>query len=140
MKNLLVFIFCAAAVFAVAFGVTEYLDGSSPLYISEKTDVYKFRDEQKNEDFPQFYEGEPRAELLDVLSKIERKNHKTRESVLQGDQIKYRIYLQNEKETYFIYLGEFNMACVEHPGTGVYGYEIINAEEIMAEIEALLEK
>ena len=64
MKNLFALLFCIVIVFIGAFCLTEFIDGSSPIYISDSTDVYKMHDMQKDEERPEFYEGEARAALL----------------------------------------------------------------------------
>ena len=68
---------------------------------------------------------------------MERKNYKTRQEAIEGDKIKYRIYLQNEKYAWFIHLGETNFVS---DGLGGYSYKIVNAEEIIAKIDKLLEE
>ncbi len=140
MGKYLMYIIAAAVIFAAAFGVTEYLDGYGTLDLPKETDVYKFRDEQKGEDRSEFYEGEKKAELLEVLSGIKIKHYKTKAEAIQGDDVEYRIYLYNGEKNYFIYLGEQNLVSEGSLGSGGNAYDIINPEEIIAEIDSLLKE
>ena len=140
MKNFILYAISVVLIFAAAFGLTEYLDGYSYLYLPEETELYKVRDEKRNEDRPEFYEGENKDELLAVLSELKIKNRKIRVNAIQGDDIDYRIYFHNGEEHYFVYLGEINFVSGANLGMGGNAYEILNPEEIIAEIDALFEK
>ena len=139
MKKFLLYIISAVVIFAAAFALTEYLDGDTALYLTEKTDIYKVRDESAGEDRPEFYEGENKEELLNILSEIKMKNRKIKVNAVQGDDIEYIIYLYSGETNYFIYLGKTNFIGDGSLGMGGNAYEIVNAEEIIAKIDALLE-
>ena len=138
MKNFLLYIISAAVLICAAFGLTEYLDGYYTLYLPEETDVYKVRDEKAGEDLPEFYEGESKEEIIDILSELKIKHRKTMVSAVQGDDIEYRIYLHNGEKHYFIYLGKTNFVGDGSLGMGGNANEIVNYEEIIAKLDALL--
>lgn len=138
MKNFLLYIISAAVLICAAFGLTEYLDGYYTLYLPEETDVYKVRDEKAGEDKPEFYEGESKEEIIDVLSELKIKHRKIKVNAVQGDEIDYRIYLHNGEKHYFIYLGKTNFVGDGSLGMGGNANEIVNYEEIIAKLDALL--
>lgn len=138
MKNFLLYIISAAVLICAGFGLTEYIDGDFTLYLPEETDVYKVRDEKAGEDKPEFYEGESKEELLNVLSELKIKHRKTMVRAVQGDDIDYRIYLHNGEEHYFIYLGKTNFVSGGVLGLGGNAFEIKNPEEIIAKIDVLM--
>ena len=138
MKNFLLYIISAAVLICAAFGLTEYLDGYYTLSLPEETDVYKVRDEKAGENKPEFYEGESKNELIDILSELKIKHRKTMVSAVQGDDIEYRIYLHNGEKHYFIYLGKTNFVGDGSLGMGGNANEIVNYEEIIAKLDALL--
>lgn len=130
----------AVLIFAAAFGLTEYMDGYSYLHLPEETDVYKVRDERRGEDRPEFYDGENKEELLEILSEIKIKNRKIKVNAVQGDDIDYRIYFHNGEKHYFVYLGKTNFVSGVNLGMGGNAYEMINSEEIIGKLDALFEK
>ena len=136
--KVLLYIISAAVLICAAFGLTEYLDGDFALSLPEETDIYKVRDEKAGEDKPEFYEGESKKELLDILSELKIKHRKTMVKAVQGDDIDYIIYLHNGEENYFIYLGKINFVSGGSLGMGGNAFEIKNPEEIIAKIDALL--
>ena len=59
-------------------------------------------------------------------------------SAVQGDDIEYRIYLHNGEKHYCISLGKTNFIGDGSLGMGGNASEIINSEEIIAKLDALL--
>ncbi len=138
MKNFALYLFSAVLVFAAAFGLTEYLMGTSNVLGAGSTSFLGFEkvSEYSKEEISLTQEEEEQLKL--IILEAERKNRRVKFApVWQGD-MKYNLHILNEKQGhFFITLGNVNVVF-EDASKG--GYEIVNAEEIISEIDKLLEK
>lgn len=140
MKKFALYLFSAVLILYVSAAATEFLTGTSHVLSGESFyvyDFYKVSEEEKTE--IQEYTNSPKAvELTGILSEIEIKHYRTKFApVWQGD-IKYEINTHVSGEGFrFITLGNVNVFFKD---ASKGGYEIVNAEEIIAKIDALLEE
>ncbi len=134
MKGYIFRIICAALFFGAVIGGMVYFSGTSPVIEQKGADIA----------FKAFTEGgktavelssEKEEKFEEILLKAKRKNYKEKFApVWQGD-MKYEIYLIGENGHLFITLGNVNFA---YKDASKGGYEIINAKEVIAEIDSLL--
>ena len=138
MKNFLLYSFSAVLVFAVAFCLTDYLMGTSPVIEKESANMIYIEEVLTHSKKELHLSEEERQAIIEILSKAERKNYKIKFSpVYQGD-MKYNIDIVDAKNNVqFITLGNVNVVFKD---SSKGGYEILNYEEIIAEIDAVLKK
>ncbi|MBE6893029.1 MAG: hypothetical protein E7482_03330 [Ruminococcaceae bacterium] len=82
-------------------------------------------------------EDETEEKIIEILSKAERKNRSYKRKAIEGSRMDYEIelYFMDIYEHRFLYLGE--ESSIYDPDTGK-SWEIINADEIISELEAFL--
>ena len=82
-------------------------------------------------------EDETEERLIEILSKAERKNRSYKPKAIEGSRMDYEIelYFMDIYKHRFLYLGK--ESGIYDPDTGK-SWEIINADEIISELEAFL--
>lgn len=138
MKKFLLYSFSAVLIFAAAFGLTDYLLGTSPVIEKESANMIYIEEVLTHSKKELHLSEEERQAIIEILSKAERKNYKIKFSpVYQGD-MKYNIDIVDAKNNVqFITLGNVNVVFKD---SSKGGYEILNYEEIIAEIDAVLKE
>ena len=139
MKNFLIFALCTALIIGGAFGFSEFFYGSTGIMKSgivdvTGVDIFEGIGKVSVLDDP---EGETEEKIIEILSKAERKNIRLLpKEPIEGDLTDYEIglYFMDIYEQYFVYLG--SKSSVYHPESGK-SWEITNADEIIAELDAL---
>ncbi len=136
MKKFALYIFSAVLIIGVAFGLTEYLSGTSPVLGAGSTTFIGFEKVLAHSKEEIYLTQTEKEELKLILLEAERKNRREKFAPLWQGDMKYNIHLTNEMQgQIFITLGNVNVAF---KSSDRGGYEIVNAEEIIAKIDALL--
>ncbi|MBQ6877798.1 MAG: hypothetical protein IJO22_05295 [Oscillospiraceae bacterium] len=142
MKNFLFYILCFVLIIGTAFGFSEYFYGSTGILksgIADVAGIKSFEDGGKTR-LLEDAEGEVEEEIIKILSKAERKNRgSVSTEPIEGNRTDYEIelYFSDIYEHYFVYLGEKSFVYDIENGKR---WEIINAEEIIPEIDAIFAK
>ena len=138
MKEHYLRIIAAALVFGLMIGGAAFFTEPSRVIDTKgETDIYRFFKvhPHSREEIPECFEGEKEEEILEILKTARKKNYKIKFSPVAQEDMAYNIYLQDYDDVYFITLGKINVVF-EDSSKG--GYEIVNAEEIIEKIDALL--
>lgn len=139
MKKLLLFLFCAVLITCTALGFSEYFYGSSGIMESGIVDVVRVDSFERMGKVVVLKDPEDETEekIIEILSKAERKNRSYKPKAIEGSRMDYEIelYFMDIYEHRFLYLGE--ESSIYDPDTGK-SWEIINADEILLELEAFL--
>ena len=139
MKKLLFFLFCAVLITCTALGFSEYFYGSSGIMESGIVDVVRVDSFERMGKVVVLKDPEDETEekIIEILSKAERKNRSYKPKAIEGSRMDYEIelYFMDIYEHRFLYLGE--ESSIYDPDTGK-SWEIINADEIISELEAFL--
>ena len=140
MKKFALYLFSAVLILYASAAATEFLTGTSNAFSGKSFyvyDFYKVSEEEKTE--VQEYTKHPKAaELTGILSEIEIKHYRTKFAPVRQSDMKYEISTHVSGEGFrFIFLGNVNVFFEDYSKGG---YEIVNAEEIIAKIDALLEE
>ena len=136
MKKFAIYIFSAVLIIGAAFGLTEYLSGTTYVLGAGSTIFVDFVKGSEGETERIYLTHEEEEELKLILLEAERKNKKIKFAPLAQEDIKYYIHLTNEKQgQLFITLGNVN---VVYRNSEKGGFEIVDPEGIIAKIDALL--
>ncbi|MBR6657810.1 MAG: hypothetical protein IKL18_06550 [Oscillospiraceae bacterium] len=139
MKNFLVFVFCGALIIGCAFGFSEYFYGTTGIMESGIINiggVWVFEKPGKAL-LVEEPEEETEEKIIEILSKAERKNRRsTPTEPIEGLRTDYEIeiYFSDIYEHRFVYLGE--KSNIYDPKSEK-SWEIVNAEEIIQELDTL---
>ena len=139
MKKFLFLMLCIVLVLGGAFAFSEYFYGSTGIMESGivsviKVDAFDFPGKVTVLEDP---EDETEEKLIEILLKAERKNRPCRVKAIEGARMDYEIelYFSDIYEHRFLYLGEESL--IYDPDSGK-NWEIINADEIISELEVFL--
>ena len=139
MKNFLFLILCLVLVTAGAFGFSEYFYGSSGIMESGIVDVVRVDSFERMGKVVVLEDPEDETEekIIEILSKAERKNRSYKPKAIEGSRMDYEIelYFMDIYKHRFLYLGK--ESGIYDPDAGK-SWEIINADEIISELEAFL--
>ena len=139
MKQFIFYVLSFALIIGTAFGFSEFFYGSTGIMESEIVDVMGVRSFEGigKTKLLEDAEGETEEEIINILSKAERKNLRSIPTEpIEGAREDYEIelYFMDIYEWRFVYLGE--KSSIYDPDSGK-SWEIINADEILPELDAL---
>lgn len=139
MKQFIFYILCFALIIGTAFGFSEIFYGNSGIMESGIVDVVDVRSFEGigKTTLLEDPEGETEEELIKILSKAERKNLRsipTEPTEGAREDYEIELYFMDIYEHRFVYLGE--KSSVYDPESGK-SWEIVNADEILPELDAL---
>ena len=137
MKNFVALVLSAVLIFGVNFFAAENRNKIVKMLDPEETEIIHFtKNTEEGEEmiWSVMNSSEKKEKLLEILGKAERRNYKEHFGEKLTEE-KYYVHFTNGKGQEFLYLGNGGYVCNFYDE----GYEVINADEILTEIEALLE-
>lgn len=139
MKKIIMFLLCVSLILGINLYFENKRNEIKKVLEPKNTEIIHFSRYAENEEDEMLYSvknsSEKKAELLEIISKAERRNYKEKFEYESGEK-QYTVHFTCDKGQRWM---TFGSKCYVYEFYGK-GYEIINGEEILKEIEAFVEE